>query len=506
MSSFRPRGVTGRTFTPGNRQRQDYPIDRIATVDGYDLNRGVLLATEQKTNKKLEVTIQHREAAAGVPAVASHARNNNERKWSGNKIDALMAEALTPGSWVILEKCRGNETVMKGNERTLIVSTGWISNVSEPRPDKCFQGVLTVSSYKDAVDSVQCWDEKAMDANDADALKAFGEELDRIHTAFSNRERPVRRGFQFRIVKEVEPATEGRGGKPGKPAVYEAVDMSYPIDWIKSESEDPDNYGAPPTSADLFNFIDGYTNHVWGSEPGAEEVTQAKFSPEELEKMRFEVVTYRHFKAGDVQYNDRLRIPQPEAGRVPSVLYTLANTPTRYSEDDDQVVGKNWAVRGILQLINDTFDKKSVPPQIIPNHMVRQVFYNGPRANVQAMIASSDGGRVKVAPSLDRVLDRTDRPAPGTDGPANSQGTLAPAGGDALSGAEQPFGPDGGDFLGLPGADADAFFAAEPPPAEGNFDFVAQESAGAVPAADAAPPPAAEDARFRRRPGGRSSV
>lgn len=487
-SAFRPKGVSAsRPYQRGNQQR-DYPRDRLAVVNGFDLARGVLLATEQGTNQKLEVTVAQRENQ-NAPAVPL--RGATERKWSGNKIDALMAEALTEGSWVILEACRGSERITKGKESILPVAARWISNVSEPRPDKCFTGIFTLRNYKGVVDNVQAWDEKAIDANDAQALKAFAAELDEVFTKFANRERPVRRGFQFRLIEELEPATEGVGGRPGRPPVLQTVNMSYPIDWLANESDDPDNLGAPPTGAQFSEYVNGYIDYVWGSEDGS---VQAAFPAERLEKMRFEITTYKFYKAGDSKYNERLIVPEPEPGRPTNRLYQLGNTPTIYSFDDDPVLGKNLAVRGILQLINDSFDKKANPPQIVANNMVRQLFTNGPVGHVQSMIQSADGYRVSVHPDLDWKREQRADNTNSASAPANTAGSteLAPAAGDALVGVEDPFA----------GSDDAGSFLAEPVAAPAEAPAPAAEAPAPAPAEA----PAEGGGRFARRRPGAGSV
>lgn len=473
-NAFRPKGVSGRPGPRQARQASDYPRDRLAVVDSYDLSRGVMIAKEMDTDLKLEVSIQERAHRPAASTVAASTRNASERKWSGNKIDALMAESLVPGSWVILESTRGNESIMRGKERILPVAARWITNVTEPRPDKCFTGIFTATAYHDEIKTIQAWDDKALDVSDEQALEQFGAELDAVHAAWQNRERPIRRGFQFRIVKLVSPATEGQDGKPGRPASYEVVDMSYPIDWVNSESDNPDDLGAPPTNEQFQSYVNGYIDHIWGSQDGS---TPAKFPAEDLEQMRFEIATYRQYKAGSTQYNERMALPEKAPGRFPSPERQLVETATRYSKDDEFVVGKNWAVRGILLLINDTFDKKANPPVVVQNFMARQLFANGPRANVQSMIATSDGGRAKVIPELDRVLERRE-----DQGPQRSAAAPAPAPADALTAVEDPFGAAGFmDDSEVFGGDAPVA-SPEPAPAPAPAPAASPEPAAAAPA------------------------
>lgn len=491
-SAFRPKGVNASRGVGGRREVRDYPRDRLAIVNGYDLNRGVMLATEKDTNLKLEITIQQRQNANPAPATA--ARRTTEIKWSGNKIDALMAESLVEGTWVILESCRGSERISRGKESVLPVAARWVINVAEPNDDKCFTGVFTLKAYKDAIENVQRWDEKAISSEDTAALDAFAAELDDVNEKFQRRERPIRRGFQFRIVKLVEPATEGSGGRPGRPAVKQVVNLSYPIDWINSESDNPEDFGTPPTGAQFREYVNGYIDYIWGTEEGAENPQVAAFPPEELATMSFEIATYRLYRGADPKINDRMNIAQPEPGQFASRLYEMGNTPMRYSFDDVPVVGKNLAVRGICQLINNSFDKKSNPPQIIFNHMVRQLFTNGPVGHVHTMIASPDGARITVHPDLDRKRENRAENAGANAGAGDAGGNeLSQSPTDVLSGVDTPFAEeaDGGSFL---GAGEDAFTAAAaatPAPAE---------DAAATPA----PAPAAEASgeRFRRRGGG----
>lgn len=483
-SAFRPKGVSA-SRARTTREVRDYPRDRLAIVDGFDLARGVMLATEQETNQKLEVTIIHRENTNS--SASSAVRSATEKKWSGNKIDALMAESLTAGSWVILEGCKGSERITKGKESILPVAARWIINVTEPRADKCFTGVFTLRTYKGAVDNIQSWNQKAIDANDSEALKAFSQELDEVHAKFKNRERPVRLGFQFRLIEEIEPATEGVNGRPGRPAVQQVVNMSYPIDWLAGDENDPEDVGSTPTGAQFSQYVNDYVDYIWGAEDGS---TQPAFPAERLEKMRFEITTYKFYKAGDAKFNDRMLVPEPEPGSYVNRLYQLGNTPTRYSFEDDYVQGKNLAVRGILQLINDSFDKKSNPPQIIQNYLARQLFTNGPIGHVQSMIQTADGNRVTIHPDLDWKreprADRNNNAAPASTGGGSE---LNAGGGDALAGVEDPFA--GSD-------EAGSFLADVPAPAP-----------APAPAAEpaAAEAPAESGARFsRRRPGGAGSV
>ena len=78
-SAFRPKGVSA-SRARTTREVRDYPRDRLAIVDGFDLARGVMLATEQETNQKLEVTIIHRENTNS--SASSAVRSATEKKCS----------------------------------------------------------------------------------------------------------------------------------------------------------------------------------------------------------------------------------------------------------------------------------------------------------------------------------------------------------------------------------------------------------------------------------------
>ena len=479
-SAFRPKGVAAARSVGARREVKDYPISRLCVVDGYDLNRGVMKATHKKTGQKLEVTIERRDRKPG--AVVSAA----DRKWNGGKIDEMMAENLTEGTWVILEGSKGTERIMRGKESVQVITARWVINVSEPREDKCFDAIITGKAYRNTFQSLQAWDEQAMSANDQDALEAFAQQLDEVHALYQERKRPVRRGFQFRMLEEVEPAEPGRNGKPDRPPTYQVVNMSYPIDFLQSDSADETDVGAPPTGQDFKNFVNQYIDHIYGSEDGK---TPAAFEEERLNKMRFEIATYRNYKAGDPKYNPSMEFDEPEPGRIPSRAYVLTHTPTRFSFDDDYVQGKNWAVRGVIQLINDTYDKKT--STLTPNFMARQIFTDGVIGNVHMMIAASDGGRVKVHPDLDYVREARNTSENDASGGSSDSGLTARSD-DALVGAEDPFAqPDAGSLVG--NGDADAFLDADASPAP----------AAEAPAPAAADPAPASGERFaRRRSGG----
>lgn len=408
MKSFRPKGVTAIRATGGRGgyQERDYPKDRLVRVERIDPVRKILFGVDVKDNLKIEASIY---VNPDYQPTSSQASTTDEN-WQGNMIDERMAEAIEPGSLVVLGNCRGVTVQMIGRERVLPVTTRWVNHMTDLDDTKVFPGIFTIQSFRDEVRSVQHWNERSISLNDKEALTKFAEELDHLAEESENQNRPIRKGFQFRVMEMVEPAVPAGGGRPERPPVYNVINLSYPIDWLIDEDKkaaDPDYIGLPPTGEDFENMINGFMSHVWGVEGSEDPDEQPMFEPEVLEKLVIEIAVYDYYKGGKLQYCPRLRIPQPdpeaEDNRV-LPLYSLANTPTRYSPDEEYVKGrKNWAVQGILRLTGDSFDKKA--KEIVVLNLARELFCNGLRGNVHSMVRASDGGRVKVDPSLDRPVE-----------------------------------------------------------------------------------------------------
>lgn len=409
IKSFRPKGVSAIRVggsSGGAYQERDYPRDRLVKVERIDAVRGVLFGVEVGTNLKIEASIYVNPDSQPRSTLAS----NDDDNWRGDKIDERMVEKVEPGSLVVLGNCRGVTTQMIGRERVLPVTTRWVNNMPDLDDTKVFPGIFTIQSFRDEVRSVQHWAEKSLSLQDADGITAFSNKLDTIVAESENGDRPVRAGFQFRAMELVEEAVPAAGGRPARPPVYNVLNMSYPIDWLTDEDKkaaDPDYIGVPPSGADLEAMINGYLEHIWGVEGSEDPDEQPMFDEETLPKIVVEIATYDFYKGGKLQFCPRLRIPAPnpesDDNRV-LPLYSLASTPSRYSFDEEYVMGrKNWAVQGILRLTGDSYDKKE--KKLIVLNLARELFCNGPRTNVQAMVRASDGGRVKVDPRLDRPAE-----------------------------------------------------------------------------------------------------
>lgn len=519
-NAFRPKGVSAsRASRGGGQERRNYPLDRLAEVEGYSGN--MMYARDLDTNQKLQVTIQQRTPTVRSASAASRNTTASDKKWSGNKIDEHMAEEVAIGSWVMLESALDTGRTMRGKESIQEVSVRWIKNITEPREDKIMRGPITGKGFRGAMQSFQNWWDKAnrternaatfdraISVNDQESIDEFAAMLDDVAAKFANKEYPLRRGFQFRVVKVVEQPTEGTNGRPGRPGRAIPLNFSFPIDYIQEEGSQ-NGEGHVPTGEEFKGFINDYVDYIWGDygrkpdeegyvDPASPDYRQPAISVEDLEQSEIEIATYAFYKAGDTRYNDRLAYEEPEPGAIPSALYTLTNSASRWTEDEEPVVGKNLAILSYLQLVPDGVDKKT--RQFVENRMARQLYTNGPRMHVHSFIKTSTGASVSMKDSpLDIIraprADANGESQPAGEGASQVGGAdlLQASQQDALSGGgDSPFGEDGADsFLGE--FNGDNAFASEPA-AEAPAPAAAPAPATAPAAAPAAAP--ARTSRF----------
>ena len=524
-SAFRPRGVSAsRASRGGGQERRNYPLDRLAVVEGY--NGNMMLARDLATDQKLQVTIQPRKITATSAAAATRSNTTaSDKKWSGNKIDEHMAEEVPVDSWVMLEAAVDTGRTMRGKDSIQEVQVRWVKNITEPREDKIMRGPISGKGYRGAMQSFQNWWDKAnrternaatfdraISITDQESIDEFAAMLDDTATKFANKEYPLRRGFQFRVVKVVEEATEGTNGRPGRPGRAVPLNFSFPIDYIQEEGSQ-NGEGHVPTGEEFKGFINDYVDYIWGDygrkpeedgyvDPSSPDYRQPAIPVEDLEASQIEFATYGFYKAGDTRYNDRLAYDDPEPGQIPSALYTLTHSESRWTEDEEPVVGKNLAILSYLQLVPDTIDKKT--RQFLENRMARQLYTNGPRMHVHSFIKTSGGATVTMKDSPLDIIRAPRVDAAGEEGQSQSAGGAAQVGGadllqashqDALSGVgDSPFGDEGtGGFLGG-FEDSNAFVDAAPETA-------------AAPAPAPAPAPAAAPAPAEvAKPAGRSRI
>ncbi len=504
-NAFRPKGVSAGRASRGGTERRNYPQDRLAVVEGY--NGNLMFARDLATGQKLEASIAPRKVTASSAAASTRGNSASDKKWSGNKIDEHMAEEVPVDSWVMLEAAVETGRTMRGKDSITQVQVRWVKNITEPREDKIMRGAITGKGYRGSMQSFQNWHDKAnrtarnadtfdraISVNDQESINEFAAMLDDSATKFAAREYPLRRGFQFRTIKMVEEPTEGTNGRPGRPGRAVPLNFSYPIDYLQDEGAQ-DGEGHLPTGDEFRGYINGYIDYIWGDygrqpneegyvDPASPEYRQPAIPVEDLEKCEIEIATYGFYKAGDAKYNDRLTYDEPEPGQIPSALYILTNSESRWTEEEDPVVGKNMAILGYLQLVPDSVDKKT--RQFVENRMARQLYTNGPRMHVHSFIRTSTGATLSMKDSpLDIIRapreDATGGETPAQTGAAGVGGAdlLQAAGHDVLpTGGESPFG-DGNDFLGG---------------LEGGNAFLDEAQPSAAPAAAPAPAPAATPA------------
>lgn len=412
----------------GKSQYTQRPKDRLVEIVDYNLGAATIIAREVDTNRDLEIVV----APDRVAALRQRPKpvGPTTEGWVGWLIDEAMATKLPAGSRIVIE---GSETtgapITRAGKQVSQVQCKWISSVSDPSPEKTFRGVFTASMWNNRINSVQAWDEKALDvsANQA-AIYDYLDDLDKIvgiHAAFeakTSKERPVGRGIQLRAIVPKDKDKDGN-------TTYETIDTTSAFYWVATEKDSAGNVikkGHPLDKETAVGLIEGYLGYL-----------SEQFPPEV--PYQVEVMTFREFSASmqskAMVVNDN------------SPISRLVTTPTKCAQDDtDSIVGKNWAVDGIIALTKDVPPKtKEAGNQWETRNLVQALYANGFTGHVASLVKASDGGRVKIHPALDRPRLETPRanaPAAATGGAASSAptGLSAPAADPfAAPDADNPF-------------------------------------------------------------------
>lgn len=397
--SYKPEGVSLPTSpnrfkkSNSNSNFNQQPRSRLVVVDGYDLSRGVIEATEVDTGRKIEAEIN--------PDKAGSIRSKSD-KWNGNIIDERMEGHLPVGQRIVLENCITVKKIKSGGqEEKSIMRCNWVSSMPDQHPDKSFTGLFTVNSYKDKISGVQVWDRKSINPSSDEGeeeieslSQKMNEVVDRYKQSPKNA-RLITHGVQFRTLVAKGEAADGRLN-------YEVVDCSPPFDWVRAKKDAEGNIisdGHPLSGDRMIVYLEEYLDHVYGKDgdedlPGL--VAEGIISKDD--KFHVEVMTYNAISAAPLSNS-------MDITNTRSPLYKLSSVLTKYGQlDDSGYVGKNWAVFGVGLLTSDQ-SPKNRGEDFVDRNLVTRLFVNGFGNNIHSMVPTFDGGKAKAHPSLDRVRD-----------------------------------------------------------------------------------------------------
>jgi hypothetical protein len=433
--SFRPTGVSvPRAFSKNNKQMQQYPKDRIVDIVEFNLGLATVRVREVDTSRLFDVTIDPEIIASQNAKKAQSASSAaREQEWEGYAIDKRMTNHLRPGNRLVLEACKTQKrnAARHGDEEVSSVVARWIHNVKNPQADKTFRAAYSVNAVDGRIKNVQVWDRTAVNPeSQEDLMKELGARLDKNCEIYAyneanenNRQPYTALGIKLRAIVQTDT------DKDGKP-VYTVVNTTDPFEWVSAERNDRNEIVSPghPINKDkFFEIVRDYMDYIFGSDgqPGA--LANTEF---DLDKVQVEVMPYESYFASDREKSFTIPTAWPN---LP--IHKLAYTPTKNSfEEEEPAVGKNWAVDGIVMLTADKADAST--RTFVSRNIVTKLFVNGYMASVHNFVRSSDGGNVRMHPSLDKPkVEAAESSQPSS--PAGS--SSAPASAPATSNAYDPF-------------------------------------------------------------------
>lgn len=389
-----------------NQNQQQNSYDRLVTVVSYNTETKKLYCEDSV--RKYEVYVNPVEVIKG-DKTAEQMGVDRSKTWMGHSIDKSMEKHYPVGSKLILQR---SKVMKKDNGQGFAVTeVQRVIGVPNPEPDKTFNGIFTVNSRTDEnrlqrVSRVQHWNTYGIDVYDEEAIKSL---YDKMSEASMNNGKKMgdytvtlpNVGIQFRALLKtdaVNPYLESdaaeahkNGVKNFDPCVYEIIDTSVPFDWIPGpldESGKEIRSQAHPVSGDeMLDFIKQYIDYI---------ATQDEFA-EAYKKglIKIEVCAFDSYPASN---NKQLQLtwgdPRRDQTAEWNPLYQLSHKKSYVDMAQSvQLVGKNYAVKGIIQLSPNKLEKIAGKPTEIPSYWVNNLHVNHTKGHVHALVKSANGAR-----------------------------------------------------------------------------------------------------------------
>lgn len=354
----------------------------LVTIDGYDLVQRQLFCTGE-SGQKMMVQIRPATVARNVARAQELASTRPQApKWEGYMIDGRMEESLPVGQKVVIEKAEKIRAIQQNGSTVGVFESDRIINIADPSPDKTFEALLSISTYQNHVFHVQRWEEQATSIDDQAQIDRIKGALQEGSVAFLNKELRPHYGVQFRVVL---PETG-----PNEKCVV--VDTSPPFDWIPRQFDASGQEVSPGKPLDgpkfmelLFDETEGYMGYV-----------RSTFSADKYPGAFIEVCPYINYRAGP--RSRYMAIPEKQF----DPLYKMANTQTKLAIGDESFAqGKNWAVKGVLQLSADQVDIQT--RTFKSRNIAVRLHGTGPMGHVHAWIRTSDGRKTQPHEELRHI-------------------------------------------------------------------------------------------------------
>lgn len=411
MVAFTGNGLV-RTAKPASNQQQNNNkpqiSDRLVTVENYDLARNIVRVKQDIVTKDGEhkvITLEahiEQEAIERNNASAKSKGLEDTVKFKGHLIDEKMAKDIPVGSKIVLEKSKILKKIAKDKEEYFIASAQRVINVPNPEPEKCFEGLFTVSAWENRIRFVQHWHDRAIDSLNTDALEGLKEQMEQAVATYGTTEHEKAVitpsvGIQLRAVMAYT--------DPQNPDVKGMViDTSGALDWIpeiKDNSGQVVSKGHPLDAENFDNYLQGYTAHVEENFPSTGDTV-----------IRVEVCPYFNYIASPMSQTLQLKDNRYDP------VTQMATCKTRLSQDPESVViGKNWAVKGIIQVSGDRMVREGKKVDFVPTFYVNKLHANNIKGHVHSWVNDANGGKTIPHKDLQRI--REDLPQNG-NGPARA--------------------------------------------------------------------------------------
>lgn len=379
---FKPQGMPSpfmRSGAANGQKKRPRVIDMLVKIDGYELGQRQLHGTDEQGNKML-VQIRPDTVARNVARAKELAGTRPQApKWEGYLIDQRMEESLPIGQKIVVEKAEKIRSLQQNGQTVGVFESDRIINISDPSPDKTFEGLFSISTYQNHVFHVQRWEDRGIAIGDHVQIDRVKLALEEGSRAFLNKELRPHYGVQFRVVVPPLNAIDN----------CTVIDTSPQFDWIPRQFDAAGQEVAPGKPLDGAKFMDllldeteGYLGYV-----------RSSFTEDTHPGAFIEVCPYINYRAGP--RSRYMAIPEKPF----DPLYKLANTQTRLAIGDDTFAqGKNWAVKGVLQLSADQVDLQT--RSFKPRNIAVRLHATGPMGHVHAWIRTSDNRKTQPHENL----------------------------------------------------------------------------------------------------------
>lgn len=317
--------------------------DNLFKVLSYDLDKGRIKAKRMSDGTDVFIKV----STESMMRFKDAEKKYPNAKFFGHLIDERMMKNINVGDLFIGER----SIYVNKSEGLSVLDVNKIITPPSQDDNKNMIALMTVQSYENRVRSVQIWENKSYKLN-KETYKKIGTMLDEIIVSKEKGEKPCTIGFQFRIIKG-----------------NEVCEQSETFDFIPSvkEGDEVIKKAELHTSKTFKELADEFKNY-------SQDLGEA------------EVMIYRNYIASS--FSKELEI------REKSMLHRMANSKVRLSLDDVDsfIVGKNYAVSGIVCFTSDEYDKKA--KKEIQRNIVSKVFVNGPAGNINSWVRTSEDKKV----------------------------------------------------------------------------------------------------------------